>query len=69
MTANAIISCSFQGIGQEDSVGLSVCLVHISATRWPIYCCPPEKEGNSKEPLEVALKSPALAFIYGHGCQ
>jgi hypothetical protein len=34
----------------EDSVGLSVYVVNISATRWPIYCCPPEKEANSKWP-------------------
>jgi hypothetical protein len=24
-------------IGHEDSVGLSICKVHISATRWRIY--------------------------------
>jgi hypothetical protein len=37
-------------IGQEDYVSLSVCVVHISATRWLFYCCLPEKKGNSKEP-------------------
>jgi hypothetical protein len=36
---------------------LSVCyVVYISATRWPIFCCPPEKESNSKWPKKVALK-------------
>jgi hypothetical protein len=35
-------------IGHKDSVGLSVYIVYISASRWPIYYCPPEKEGNSK---------------------
>jgi hypothetical protein len=37
-------------IGHVDYVGLSVYVVYISATRWPIYCCPPEKESNSKWP-------------------
>jgi hypothetical protein len=35
-------------MGHEDSIGLSVCVVHISATGWSIYCCPQEKEDNSK---------------------
>jgi hypothetical protein len=42
-------------IEHEDSVGSSVDLVYVSAIRWPIYCCPLEKEGNSKLPQEVAL--------------
>jgi hypothetical protein len=31
---------------------VSVCVVHISATRWPFYTCPLEKEGNSKYSLK-----------------
>ena len=43
-------------IARVYSVGMSVWEVHISATRWPINCCPPEKEGNITEPYKVALK-------------
>jgi hypothetical protein len=37
-------------IEHEVSVVLSVYVVYIFATKWPIYCCPPGKEGNSKWP-------------------
>jgi hypothetical protein len=38
--------------GHEVAVGLSFFLIYISATRWPIYCCPLKKNESKK----VALK-------------
>jgi hypothetical protein len=49
-------------IGLGDSVGLSVCFVHISAIRWSIYCCQLEKEGVSKE--QGALKRTDFGILF-----
>jgi hypothetical protein len=45
-----ILSRTVEDVRHEDSLGLSAFVVHIFATRWQIYCCPPKKEGNRKEP-------------------
>jgi hypothetical protein len=43
-------------MGNDDSLSLSVCKVHIYATRWPSHSCLSEKVGYSKGPKAFKLK-------------